>query len=674
MSGGGKGLPAILQARAWLDDALVALALPFQGRDEAAPSLLRVADALGHVYRALASHTDVATYHAERERAATALREGLAGLQAPSLLPSLLTLPGEPIRSCASSLGLLLSAEAPPFETGYRFPARPSDEAKTAISPALAAEPRLVSFARAPLLPVVPLPSAPPAPTPVVAVPPTPDPAAEGEEPVADLSAIRARLQAALAAAEAPPPEPSKTKEKGAPAEPAVPKATDEEAERETFGEAVPEAVLVAETARGFFEDLGMMSLMRIPDAADPWWELARVEERLLARVDGLLAAGLGTLPPLVRLLADRPVPDPELRWAAVFFYGCLEGDDARDQVARLVRTAELEETPVFDAVADALFLAPQPGIEGLLRGWLTADAPVLKRLAIRVLARRRRLTAVEACRFAASPDLALAREGARALASVSPPVDAAALYQLTAHADEAIVQHVLQAALLHKQAFVVDRARALWAQRGPGFAACALAAALAAGNDAGGLFLQAVSKQPDAPGLLEAAGWFGHLGLIEPLIAALAAGHTDAALALFRLTGAPLTDDDPSPTYDEGELPFTTPFAPPPIVELSVDAAVWQGWWKQHQARAQRQLRYRWGVVWSPALSLWELTEAQASPADRWRAHLELTARTGGDVAFDPFDFVARQRAPLEAWKAHVASRWRASADGSWTNVWGGR
>jgi len=93
-------------------------------------------------------------------------------------------------------------------------------------------------------------------------------------------------------------------------------------------------------------------------------------------------------------------------------------------------------------------------------------------------------------------------------------------------------------------------------------------------------------------------------------------------------------------------------------VEALSLDADAWTAWWKKHQANSRSSTRYRYGHAWSPEDNLWQMEDPLSSRSDRWWAHLELVARMGKTIPFDPDAFVARQRKQIQEWR----------------NVWNGR
>src|SRR5690606_3902896 len=148
------------------------------------------------------------------------------------------------------------------------------------------------------------------------------------------------------------------------------PMVTADEAIRERFGVAITDHELLVERARDCLDDLAGLGRMRRATDFEPWASGEECERRMLARVDAIVACGVEVFPELVRMLDDRPIPDPELTFAAVFFFGCLAGDDAFDQALRLVEVSDLSEPEMLEMVADALVFAPHPRIDQYLPRW----------------------------------------------------------------------------------------------------------------------------------------------------------------------------------------------------------------------------------------------------------------------------------------------------------------
>jgi len=511
-------------------------------------------------------------------------------------------------------------------------------------------------------------------------IPPISFPEAEVPEPIEvdlsappdsgiDVDALMAQAESELAALDAPAQPPAPNEEREAP----PPLKNREEIDRELFGEQQEERALLLSRAKGFFEDLSMMGIMRRPGPSELWRSMKSIERRLFARLDAIFACGDWVLPELGKLLQERPVPDPELTWGALLVFGSLSGDDSFEQVLRLVRISDLNDEAMFESVADALSFIPHPRLETELRSWLNGTNASPRRLSLRALGRRRCLATEEALNAAASPDLSVAREGARGLAASASELTQSQLSPLLTHADEQVVVNAIEAALIRRMPAGAARAVSLVSEGRAPFARAAVYAAIGANKDSLAAFKQEIDRKA-SPVLTEALGWFGHLDFVPYLLSRLKDGDAPAAAALHRITGAALTDDSPQPEYQPDELPFTEKNAafPPPGLTLTAKAEAWEAWWKEHGARARSGLRYRWGHLFSAADLVWELEEARAAPEERRLAYLELAARAGGSLPFDPADFVSRQERQLQDWKRFVQTHPRAIPPGSWAVGYG--
>ncbi|MDY7231165.1 hypothetical protein [Hyalangium rubrum] len=652
-----SGRVGIQTVQALLDEALLGLravadpALPVRQAEE------QLALALREVYEASAARGDWATQRESLKAMAAHLHMAATLLaQVPTADPggiAELDLIQQAMKAAIRAVGEPLAEdEARPEErAGVREPVRASLR-----------EPRLLDPEREVLLPAIPLPELP---EPEASPPPAP----EAPPPVttpAQLDALLAAAQARLAAFEAA----GEDTPKEAPAEEDRPAATDDEALHFHFGTAKQEQEVLLGHARTCMEDLGMFGLMRRPHPLTAWWNGERTERRLVRRVDAIVACGPQVLPRLVKMLEERPEPDPELTWANLFLFGSLAGQDALDQALRIIRTVELDDPKMAEAVTDALALAPHPGIEGAVRPWLAAEGVARRAIGLRVLARRGALSAAEAIRGLEDPELEVVRAASQGLGTTQGDAPHEALTYALRHEDEEVVRAALESALLRRSETGLERAYALTQEGRGGFADAALFLAVASDENGAEAFRAALAAG-GAPTVLRALGWFGSLEFMDALLKHLAGEEPEAKAAaleaLQRLTGASLTEDLPDPEYPREAQPFLRAFEPPRLVpDLTDKAPIWSAWWSKHDRNAKAGTRYRFGHVWSPRISLWELESQDALPAQRRLAHVELAVRTGGAIPLDRGDFVARQLTQLEAWKTHVeAGARRSKADG---------
>jgi len=678
----------LLAVRSLLDDLLQRLpsaeaSLP---RTAAADGVSR---ALAHVYGALAARTDLDRFRDETRAALGDAQRALATIE-----PHGSTSP-----SAAQLVTLMTQAVQAISEVRYRpLPDAISLPRAGESKPWLRAsvgEPTLLDFTRPLIAPTVPLAAAEPEDplsvpeidlsedAPSEPIPeleealakaklgaPEPDDEEEADEPDAEPTSAS---ELALVSESEPEPD-----EDDAPEEPALalaepppeprPPAGDEALEGHYFGESVPASEILAQQARVCLEEMGNLGLMRRPEPDQGWLGRAEAERRLLARVDAIAACGAGVFSRLVRSLDDRPIPDPELTWALLFFFGSLAGDDAHDQMLRIARLAPLDSGPdMVEAVADALALVPQPAVASDLRPWLSDPSPERRMVALAALARRGALETPQVLPLAAEPDPRVAEAAAAALASSKGPIDARVLGSLLRHAEEEVVAAAIESAVIRRLDVGVATARALVVEGRADFAAAAEVLGVTGDPQAFEPLLKAA--EAGSATACTGLGWLGSLAAVDFLAGQLEGPNKFVALAaLQRLTAASLTAEDPAPEYDEDELPFrpAEPSVPEPD-ELLADPAAWRTWWSQHGQRAKPDARQRFGGLWSVWSSLVELEAPFSVRRDRRLAHLELCACFPIGAPLDQEAFVARQKVQLAAWRPLLEQAGRRGA-GSWT------
>ena len=642
--------PALMTARVLLDDALVGLRfIDVPGLPLAAIEASLTA-ALTQIYRAMDSLDDLTRYRDAVREALDAVRESLALLQFREVNDDMRNRVAGVV---AQSIGELNYALRFPWGAPLRIP-RSHGASRPRASRSV---PRRIELPRAVLAPVVVIPK----PTEPPALPEDTFDPDKAPPPSDTLEALEALTEAALGALDAPP----------APAKPAAPPppptfADDRAIESTVFGEAVTADEALLAHARGFFEDLAMMGLMRQPDPGDLWHEMEPIERRLLAKLDGILAVGTWVLPALVKLAEEEPVPDPEMLWGAAFVHGCLVGVDAMDEVVRLVRTSPLDDADVLAAFGDALAVIPHESTEDTLRAWITAPDAPLRWLAAHALGRRRAVPASALLPLLNDPEPSVAREAARALVQLDSDLPAAALAWLVEHPDPDFARAGFAAALAHRDPIGVQRARALMTSGHAAHGDAAIYFALASIAPELDAFDAAMRAEPSET-LSAALGWAGHLGAVPYLLDRFEAGDGEALGALQRITGASLTEDDPEPVYPDGSLPFTRPDTfPPEELVLLEDSAAWRAWWAKYGARADTRLRYRHGHPWTTRDNHWELAERAATADERTFAWLELVARTGRAIPFDAREWVTVQRRQVAAWGEYLTIT-RTAAPGRW-------
>ncbi len=638
-----EALPEIVAARALLDEALVNTREIAVDEVPAEPVADALSEALRLVYAALAALRDAEAFRVARDEAVERVRDALARLQSGGVDDPAVDAVAQ---GAARALRLLLVAPMPVLDPA---PALPRARDPRAPARATLDEPRLLDLQRDVLRPMVPLPTHPPSEPPEriteVPSPPAPDLDALAEEARASLRALDADD-----ARETPPPAP-------APAPPYDP----ERVTRGAFGERLTAMDVLFDHARGCLEDLGALGLARRPMEHESWW-CPRTEARLLARIDALAACGEAVVPWLVRLLEERPVPDPELTWATVLLFGCVAGDDALDQAMRVARVTPLDEPALREALGDALTHAPHPGLAAELAPWLEDPSPGRREVALVALGRRGALTTAQLARHLDDRDAGVVRAAVNALADTSDAVPEAMLAPMVAHPDATVAGAALDALARRGSDLAVTRAAELVRAGDPDRADAAMHVAIGAGDD-GLAVLHGVGDV--TPVRAEALGWYGHAASAAVLLKALTFDHeatvAAAARALWTLTGAPITDDDPSPepevepfaraTWDDDALPECPE-------ELSVDPAPWSAWWARYGARASTDERWRFGRRWRAGDAVRVLAAQSSRPRERRWAAMELVARTGRRLPLDAWRFIPRQLEQIAAWREAVAGR----------------
>ncbi|MEZ4338244.1 MAG: hypothetical protein R3B82_16610 [Sandaracinaceae bacterium] len=640
----------LLEVRGWLDEALVGVR-EIRNPDldlEHVRSFLSLA--LAALYEGCRDGVDHPTVVSARTRAAEFAKQALAGLQA---VPVDEAAVDEELRLVARAFGALSDPSLGPPVPGINVPFGRER------SPLMAGttEPVLHDPTRGPLFPTIPLKDRDDVEMPEV----DPDPPI-GVPPITtleELLAYAASVEGEAAPELPPPPE----------APPPPPPEGLDEAERSFYGEPIPEARLIFERARLHFEEIGMFSLLRHGTEADIWWQLEPVERRLMARVDSILSFGVELIPRLIQLLEDRPVPDPELLWASVFLLGCIRGDDTRDQILRLVRLAPLDEDEYFEAVADVLDLVPHRGVEGIARRWLEAANPHRVALALRVLGFRRATTVETVLPFLGHDHPRVVEEAARALERASGLVREEDLRPALRHEDPMVFAAAVETAIVRGfRGAVIEAEYRL--QRGANLPHAALMLALTSNDLALDLIFNLAATHP-SPLVLETLGWLGKATIVPFLLGRLEAGEVAAVKPLQRLTGASLTKEIPIRLYAEEDVPFLRErFLPPPHEPLLVeDPAVWAAHWQRYGDAAREDRRYRFGHEWTTRDNYWEMAEGYAARRERRLAYLELCARAGGNLPFDPHTWVVRQRPQLQAWKDYLGPAHTRATRGLWTS-----
>jgi 3-oxoacyl-[acyl-carrier-protein] synthase-1 len=427
--------------------------------------------------------------------------------------------------------------------------------------------------------------------------------------------------------------------------------------------------------ARQCAEDIGLLSMLRGAEGDDPWTPgILRFEQRMLDSLDALASLArpflvrerddrwstkhLDVLAEVERWSADGAVPDASRAFAAAFVLGCVEGEDAVRAAVLLLRNAPPALHP---AQAEALILAPSPLIGEAMRRLSTGDDPALARLALDVLHRRRDASFAAAAMLLDHPDAGVRRSAARCLGLAAERAPAAALLAeaLTPDEDPLVATAAAESLLLlgapaglaYLRKSLRDELSFPDALPDPVRFAQLRLLALAGGQADGELLLRSFRGHPEE---VRAMGWFGHAGLVEPLLEALERGNQsspdalspleiEAARAIQRITGAPLFHP-PSDDADAAE-----------VGTIITEAAAWKAWWAEHRG-AFGGHKYRFGQPFSSLASLAELAGEGVATSVRVDCAFELALLSGGAIPLlDVHDWTARQAERLGALQASL-------------------
>lgn len=525
------------------------------------------------------------------------------------------------------------------------------------------------------------------------------------------------RLRAAPAPASAPPPEPFRASH-GVPALHAVlrgparvlvdlrpPPSADpiddaEDVIDDPDGDPPPPALAGEEAllfdharalARDCLTDLGALSNLREPLPDTPWTNAEPFERRMLHNLDALLAlaaepnhlpAAFNVFEEVQRFAREAPTVDPSRELSRALTFACTRGEHA---VRAVVLTLKQAHPDTFDAYREALSLARHPDAAPILRELTLVDPdPRRIALALDVLRFVRAATFADAVAQSAHPDPRVRRAAARAL-GVVPERAAAAELLIDALADEedAAVAHDLAEALIRLgrvEGLAWVRARADHAIAAAAVPVSAPASAdlrlstlrllaIAGGREDEARFLALAEVSPRDAAL---AGLYGHPAVIPHLLDRLRAANEvrrsigpwaspieiAVAAALERVTGAGLRE----PAREVADYDFAN--------RPTIFADAWSAWWEDRRADLSGKGKLRFGEPWAPALTARELLGPGTAEA-RADLALELCV-AGGDLGFEPSDWVARQRAVLVEAQASRASS--PFPPGVYPDAWLGR
>lgn len=428
--------------------------------------------------------------------------------------------------------------------------------------------------------------------------------------------------------------------------------------------------------ARGCLEEIGVLGVLRRVEPGDPrHGGIAGFERRLLESFDALAALGtpfavravgdarrgraqLDVLDEALRYGDDAVTADPARAFARAFVLCSVEGTGGPEAAVSALRRSP---AATLAAQEDALALASNPHVAAAVRRLYDED-PARICLALDVTRRRRQPDAGHALIALGHADGGVRCAAARCLSASSG-----------GRAGVSLLERALDAEIEDEPAAAVAEALLrLGAATGLRAARRRLEEAIAAGErdpearqarlrwtrlvavagDPGDVDL--IGRALDEDGeAFEAAGWFGSVLLIAPLlsVAERGPGHYAQRRALARAIGR-ITGWRPEEVGATADGPAPDPGA-------------WRRRWDELGAGFSTTQRLRFGQPWTPLSAIDELERDHVSGADRETCALELAIATEGASLLDPADWVARQAQHAAALRAHFAGA--AARAGAW-------
>ena len=452
---------------------------------------------------------------------------------------------------------------------------------------------------------------------------------------------------------------------------------------------AISERAFIHRWARECFLEIGMLGIQRLPLPGDDWRACRSLDRRLVTALDAVAALGPVALAHLESIAMDAPAVDPMRVFAMAMVAGSFDGRDVLGCAERVLHRFGAADPLVFEPFSAALKLSANAFVPGAMATLFRSGVAGRRAIAIDVLAHRGGLDDVQLAELCESTDARELALGLRALG-------------VARHRE---LPRVAERALAREEADVVAAALdALILAARPEAASAARAAASGVLGDEALIRLALIANLDDARWILdrmraapsvasvEAVGRAGLVAAVVPLLGLLA-GDEEIALAagaaLDRLVGANLVDTieidpevlvstpviDPDPDAAPARAPLADavgdPRDRPPAgskerLEVpSKDPEKWRAYWAEHGRRLDAKLRTRRGKPYSALALFEELDRAPLGPDDRRRVHLELVARTGRHLPFDPCDFVVVQEERLKAWE--TLAKQGPDAPGSW-------
>jgi hypothetical protein len=342
------------------------------------------------------------------------------------------------------------------------------------------------------------------------------------------------------------------------------------------------------------------------------WSELEQLDRTQLARADALAWQGASVVEPLARAVATATEAGPA--FAAALPLLCIDSIDATDAV---MRAAEHGRPAAVDGLVEAFRQAHSPEVAARLPFLLEENAtPGARQIALRVMAERGAVSDAQLDQLLLDPDPAMVSAAVSSILRVGKTYALARLEYMADHpAEEPAATEILVAAAVIGSFRARERLRARVRAGDVNDRLIHALAACGDERDVAPLAELALAGGPLASPAIVALGWLGSAHAIPPL--------------------CELVDDDGFAEEAMAALTWLLgPAATPPGATLGPGR-----WWA--------------GVPWSVKSPASLLAADDTGALWRELAFLELVARTGQHIAFDPTWPVPRQRAAAASWKA---------------------
>ena len=413
---------------------------------------------------------------------------------------------------------------------------------------------------------------------------------------------------------------------------------------------------------RDCLEEIGNLGNLRILKAHERFGvNVLGFEQRLLNDLDAVIALshpfyllsgnqarfrGLDVLTEVLAYSRGAFTADPVRTFARAFVLSCVEGQDAvRAAILGLKQSHPLTHR----AQTQAFSLGTNPGIVPAMKRLCADDDGAMVRVGLDVLLLRNEVDFAIAVPLLEHPRDAVRARAARCLGLVDETQ--AATSQLNALLETEIEDEVIVAAveslvlLGSPDGLPHVRERLAEELEDPGMltepARKDLMDVLALCGGRKDAELLAAHMQL-APLTAEALGWHGHIGHVEPLIEMLKTPrhsgdrrkHEIVSRALHRITGAELQEP-----RMQTELDFYA---------VTIDAPMWELWWREHQDQFQADVRYRFGQPYTAMSTLLELQRDDVPMGYRERCARELAIVHRSGVHLNVRDWARRQASAL--------------------------